>query len=1417
MALKLSVEVQAVTKDAIARLEALRQKLRDTGTAGTTTSGDFNALSQRLQELAVRSKSATDQIASGGKSAGAALSPVATQIGAIRGQLLGLVSGVAVLQGFRQFVTVTDQVSNLNAQLKLATNTSEDFAKAQTIVTDIANNFGVRVGDAATSFSRLSQALRSIGGGLKEATVLTEALSAAVKISGGSAQEAQSSMIQFAQALGSGVLQGDELRSILENNRRLAKALADGLKVTVGELKKLGEDGKLTAEVVAKAIISQLGVLKAEADSVPDTVERAGNRLANAFTTWVTASDQAKNAQANIISILDAVAANIDRVVKGLQIGATVIVGLLAGRAITALIGFATALRTVAAAAAAGGLALTGLAGPIGLVLGLLTAITAAAVTFGAGTAKAFEDPQNKVDAYVQGLDKALEKQRALNDEGVKSGPSLSVSSQALSQAKEKVDALQVALKAAARDLREAQSSTDVGAATFARKSVESLTQELASAQTILDKIVEIRSVTNSTFDSQEAKDARIRKSRKDFLELAKQFQTEAEKNAETVKQLRKAGAEGVINPKLIDSTVARVGQKKPEDPKTIRAANLAQTKQEIDSELRLQVDGFQREERALKESFDRRQISAQEFFTQTAVKQTLANDAQIKSLQELRALEATAATDPKAVESERIRAKTEVLRLEREIEIATRKQEDIETSAARSIVEANKAIASSLEDVRFKIKDLTGTATLDDLRKNIQKSRKDLFDALNGDEGAQLDVIKLTNIEAVQEQLQRFQKQADTVLNELSIKQEEVQIKANLGLLTEDEAQQKLNTERLKVAPILDEIIRKMDALKEGNVSAFGPEQEQAIARYKNRLLELGQVADAEAKKIRGAFEGNLANLFTDLVTGAKSAGDAFKDFANAVVQSLVRIAAEKAAKGILDSIFNAGSTSGGSTGGKGGDSTGAIAGLAKIFLAEGGMVRGPGTTTSDSVPAMLSRDEFVVKAATVKKVGPQAMYALNSGNPRLIQALQDATVRLSTGGMAQSSNVSEIERAEKVSASDSRESSATFGSVIKNTLARLIGRPVARSAGADVVVMIPTTETRTDASERESARVTKDSKTVASVVRAIREGLTDRVTSSTAFVSEVVDRYMSNISGKNSTRDKSASVQTYSDRSIDKAVDKSADHSTHAEIDRASEVSRSDIRSDVRESARSDVRSDTRSDAKLSDVQKSNIRQDRSEALISLREKIERIDTVDRARTDTFDRERIVTDRDVYIERLQHAEQATSSAYRFFSELSRFVSEKVFNAPRLALERAFERSSIQAFSTGGVVHGGGTTTSDSIPARLSRDEFVVKASTVQKVGAQAMYALNAGHPRVVEALQRAASGVRDFAVSLSAPPAMPQVAFADGGLVTATATTNNVTNNGRPINFVVQTSDVGGFQRNSVQIMQDLSRTLRAAERKA
>lgn len=261
-------------------------------------------------------------------------------------------AGMAAFSGVRDIIDLADAWNQVQARLKLVTAGQQEYTVAQRETFAIAQRLGAGVSETATLYGKLQAAVRALGGTQQEALGLTESIGQALRISGASAGDSAAALLQFGQALASGVLRGDEFNSVMENAPRLAKALADGLGVSTGKLRQMAEAGQLTADVVVKALQSQSGALKAEFDQLPRTVGQGLTALSNAFMKWVGGINEATGATGKLATALGFVA-------EHMQAFAAVLTALAAGALlkITAslLPQMIAALRTAGLAAAATG------------------------------------------------------------------------------------------------------------------------------------------------------------------------------------------------------------------------------------------------------------------------------------------------------------------------------------------------------------------------------------------------------------------------------------------------------------------------------------------------------------------------------------------------------------------------------------------------------------------------------------------------------------------------------------------------------------------------------------------------------------------------------------------------------------------------------------------------------------------------------------------------------------------------------------------------------------------------------------------------------------------------------------------------------------------------------------------------------
>jgi tape measure domain-containing protein len=252
-----------------------------------------------------------------------------------------------------QVIEVADSWNLMIARLKLATAGQREFIAAQSQIFSIAQQLGVPISEATTLYGKLQLAVRQLGGEQKTAFKLTEAISQALKISGASAQEAQSALLQFGQGLAGTALRGQEFNATVEAAPRLAQALADGLNVPIGRLKKMADQGQLTADIVINALLSQKDKLAAEYAQLPLTVGTSFQRLSNAFAQWIAKVDESTGLTQKLAAALDWLARNLDSVMRWLKLIAEIGLGVLIYRLIPALITAWQLAGTAAVTAAA--------------------------------------------------------------------------------------------------------------------------------------------------------------------------------------------------------------------------------------------------------------------------------------------------------------------------------------------------------------------------------------------------------------------------------------------------------------------------------------------------------------------------------------------------------------------------------------------------------------------------------------------------------------------------------------------------------------------------------------------------------------------------------------------------------------------------------------------------------------------------------------------------------------------------------------------------------------------------------------------------------------------------------------------------------------------------------------------------------
>ena len=221
-----------------------------------------------------------------------------------------------------KIVQIADEWTSVNARLRQASASSDDFANSQRRLMSISQATGTAFTDNANLFSRAAASMREFGYSSDEVLKVTEAVSTGLKLSGASTAEAGSVITQFSQALAQGVLRGEEFNAVNESGDRVIRALAAGMGVARKDLKSMADQGKLTIDVVVPAIISQLGTLQGEFAAMPQTVSGSVEKVANSFMAWVGGISQATGATDMLSSGLDGLAATLDSLTSSAVTGA---------------------------------------------------------------------------------------------------------------------------------------------------------------------------------------------------------------------------------------------------------------------------------------------------------------------------------------------------------------------------------------------------------------------------------------------------------------------------------------------------------------------------------------------------------------------------------------------------------------------------------------------------------------------------------------------------------------------------------------------------------------------------------------------------------------------------------------------------------------------------------------------------------------------------------------------------------------------------------------------------------------------------------------------------------------------------------------------------------------------------------------
>ncbi|SDX55661.1 tape measure protein [Thiocapsa roseopersicina] len=278
-------------------LDALADDARATGAAAGSAADGVGALAD-----------AADGV---GAAAGRAGDGVDGLAEGLKGLLVGL-AAVAAGITLGGMARLADAYAGVQTRVGLVTDGTEEYGEALEEVRRIADDTRSELTATADLYASLTRTLEDLGNSTVTAGALTTTIAQALRLSGASAEAADAALVQFVQGLNNGALRGEEFNSVMEQAPRLARALADGLGVSVGELRAMAEAGELTSDALVNALSGQAATIAAEFATIPARFDDAMTRLRNSVTVFVGELNTASGASRLFALGIDVVVAGVE-------------------------------------------------------------------------------------------------------------------------------------------------------------------------------------------------------------------------------------------------------------------------------------------------------------------------------------------------------------------------------------------------------------------------------------------------------------------------------------------------------------------------------------------------------------------------------------------------------------------------------------------------------------------------------------------------------------------------------------------------------------------------------------------------------------------------------------------------------------------------------------------------------------------------------------------------------------------------------------------------------------------------------------------------------------------------------------------------------------------------------------------------
>lgn len=298
---EMSAAGQQNTK-AFKKLDAQTEKLRATIRGLETQQQTLTQSMKAAENAASVAASAKDEAAAATKRLQEQENMAQSVTNSLTSSVLRLAASYISIQGLKKAVDLSDSLVSMRARLDRMNDGLQTTQELETMIYQSAQRSRGSFADTMGLVSQLGTMAGDAFSSSKEIVQFAEQLNKQLALSGASGSSSQAAILQLEQGLASGVLRGDELNSVMEQAPALAKSIADYMQVSVGELREMGSQGQITADIVKNALFAAAKDTNAEFEKTPMTWAQV----------WTVASNTAVRALDPLLTAINWVANNLD-------------------------------------------------------------------------------------------------------------------------------------------------------------------------------------------------------------------------------------------------------------------------------------------------------------------------------------------------------------------------------------------------------------------------------------------------------------------------------------------------------------------------------------------------------------------------------------------------------------------------------------------------------------------------------------------------------------------------------------------------------------------------------------------------------------------------------------------------------------------------------------------------------------------------------------------------------------------------------------------------------------------------------------------------------------------------------------------------------------------------------------------------